>query len=68
MDYNDWVMSALLMQNKLHLHQACEAPCAQGAIKDFLGEYGLGHGAKKILEGNFDPNIGANMPALNHWL
>eukprot|EP00957_Ditylum_brightwellii_P068333 5187377-Ditylum_brightwellii.AAC.1 len=68
MDDDDQVMSALLMWNKLHLHRAWETPCTRGAIKDYLGEYGLGHGAKEILEGNFDSNIAANMPALNHWL
>eukprot|EP00957_Ditylum_brightwellii_P025308 1915101-Ditylum_brightwellii.AAC.1 len=68
MDDDDRVMSALLKRNKLHLHQAWETPCARRAIKDYLGEYGLGHGAKEILEGNFDPNIASNMPALNHWL
>eukprot|EP00957_Ditylum_brightwellii_P013801 1039838-Ditylum_brightwellii.AAC.1 len=67
MDDNNWVMSALLMQNKLHLHEAWETLYAQGAIKDYLGEYGRGHGAKEILEGKFDLNIAANMPALNHW-
>eukprot|EP00957_Ditylum_brightwellii_P131132 10001738-Ditylum_brightwellii.AAC.1 len=68
MDDNDRVMSALLKRNKLHLHQACETPCAWGIIKDYLGEYGLGHGAKEILEGNFDTNVASNMLALNHWL
>eukprot|EP00957_Ditylum_brightwellii_P187143 14253492-Ditylum_brightwellii.AAC.1 len=68
MDDNDWVMSALIKGNKLHLHKAWETPCAWGVIKDYLGEYGLGHRAKEILEGKFDPNIAANMPALNHWL
>eukprot|EP00957_Ditylum_brightwellii_P110267 8410140-Ditylum_brightwellii.AAC.1 len=35
MDDDDRVMSALLMRNKLHLHQAWETPCALGAIKDY---------------------------------
>eukprot|EP00957_Ditylum_brightwellii_P104328 7946634-Ditylum_brightwellii.AAC.1 len=68
MDDNDRVMSALLKRNKLHLHQAWETPCTQGAIKDYLGEYGLGHEAKEILEGKFYPNLAANMLAFNHWL
>ena len=68
MDDNDWVMSALLKRNKLYLHQAWETPCTQGKIKDCLGESGLGHESKEILEGKFDPNIASNMPALNHWL
>eukprot|EP00957_Ditylum_brightwellii_P189881 14455514-Ditylum_brightwellii.AAC.1 len=51
MDDNHRVMSTLLMQDKLHLHQAWETPCAQEVIKDYLGDYGLGNSAKEILEG-----------------
>eukprot|EP00957_Ditylum_brightwellii_P184979 14087451-Ditylum_brightwellii.AAC.1 len=51
MDDDNQVLSTLLLQNKLHLHQAWETPCAWVVIKDYLGDYGLGHGAKEILEG-----------------
>eukprot|EP00957_Ditylum_brightwellii_P152768 11628361-Ditylum_brightwellii.AAC.1 len=56
------------MQNKLHLHQAWETPCARGAIKDYFGNFGLGQGAQDILNGQFDPNLAENLPALNFWL
>eukprot|EP00957_Ditylum_brightwellii_P142610 10865673-Ditylum_brightwellii.AAC.1 len=45
-----------------------ETPCIRGTTKDYLEEYSLGQGANEILKGNFDPNIAANMPALNHCL
>eukprot|EP00957_Ditylum_brightwellii_P155289 11821602-Ditylum_brightwellii.AAC.1 len=66
-DDDDQVMSSLLVWNKLHLHQAWETPCTRGAIKDYLGKFGLGQGAQDILEGHFDPNLAENLPALNYW-
>eukprot|EP00957_Ditylum_brightwellii_P147225 11210449-Ditylum_brightwellii.AAC.1 len=67
-DDDNLVMSTLLMQNKFHLHQAWETSCARGAIKDYLGDFGLGQGAQDILDGQFDPNLAENLPALNFWL
>eukprot|EP00957_Ditylum_brightwellii_P057801 4383144-Ditylum_brightwellii.AAC.1 len=61
-------MSHLLLRNKLHLYQAWDTPCAQGPIKDFLGEHGLGQGIKYTIEGNFDPNLAKNLPKVNQWL
>eukprot|EP00957_Ditylum_brightwellii_P058634 4447223-Ditylum_brightwellii.AAC.1 len=67
-DDEDRVMLTLLRQNKLHLHQAWDTPCAHKEVKQYLGECGLGQGAQDIIKGNFDPNIAENLPALNHWL
>eukprot|EP00957_Ditylum_brightwellii_P185518 14124713-Ditylum_brightwellii.AAC.1 len=61
-------MSTLLRQNKLHLRQAWDTPCARGEVKQYLGDYGLGQGAQDIIEGNFNPSIAENLPVLNHWL
>eukprot|EP00957_Ditylum_brightwellii_P103509 7886698-Ditylum_brightwellii.AAC.1 len=58
----------VIPRNKLNLHQAWETPCAHGPIKNYLGHYGLGQGAQDILDNKFDPNIAANLPALNNWL
>jgi hypothetical protein len=67
--YNDdEVMSKLLRRNKLHLNQAWDTPCAQGPLRDYIGDNGLGVGSKDILDGNFDPNRSENLPAVNHWL
>eukprot|EP00957_Ditylum_brightwellii_P185721 14139790-Ditylum_brightwellii.AAC.1 len=65
---NKQVMATLLMQNKLHLHQAWETPYTRGAIKDYLGNFSLGQGAQDILNRQFDSNIAENLPALNFWL
>eukprot|EP00957_Ditylum_brightwellii_P081075 6166368-Ditylum_brightwellii.AAC.1 len=59
-------MLTLLRQNKLHLHQAWDTPCARGEVKHNLGDYGLGQGAQDIIEGKFDPNIAENLPVLSH--
>eukprot|EP00957_Ditylum_brightwellii_P164003 12486959-Ditylum_brightwellii.AAC.1 len=67
-DDDEQVMSTLLMQNKFHLHQTWETPCARGAIKDYLGDFDLGQGAQDILNGQCDLNIAENLPALNFWL
>eukprot|EP00957_Ditylum_brightwellii_P057943 4393295-Ditylum_brightwellii.AAC.1 len=67
-DDDEQVMSILLMQNKLYLHQAWEIPCARGAIKDYRGNFGLGQWAQDILNGQFDPNLAENLPALKFWL
>eukprot|EP00957_Ditylum_brightwellii_P183844 14003851-Ditylum_brightwellii.AAC.1 len=58
----------VLMYNKLHLHQACDIPCARGSIKDYLGHYSIGKGAKATVEGNFDPNVASNLSEVNQWL
>eukprot|EP00957_Ditylum_brightwellii_P080065 6089553-Ditylum_brightwellii.AAC.1 len=64
---NDYqVMSMLLKHNKLHLHQSYDTSCASDQIKDYTGPYGLSAGAKDILKGNFDSNIAANLPTVNH--
>eukprot|EP00957_Ditylum_brightwellii_P004673 355206-Ditylum_brightwellii.AAC.1 len=61
-------MSTLLMCNKLHLHQAWNALCACGPIKDYVGDYGISSGAKATIEGNFDPNVVSNWSEVNQWL
>eukprot|EP00957_Ditylum_brightwellii_P111512 8505636-Ditylum_brightwellii.AAC.1 len=61
-------MSTLLLQNKLHLHQAYDTPCASRNIKDYIAKYSLVDGAKDIFDRNFDPNIAANLPSVNKWL
>eukprot|EP00957_Ditylum_brightwellii_P181945 13861732-Ditylum_brightwellii.AAC.1 len=61
-------MSKLISRNKLYLHQAWETLFAQGPLKDYIGEYGLGRGNTEIIEGNFDPNKSENIPAVNYWL
>eukprot|EP00957_Ditylum_brightwellii_P052589 3987629-Ditylum_brightwellii.AAC.1 len=68
LDDEDKVVLTLLKQNKLHLHQAWDTPCARGEVKQYLGDSGLGQDAQDIIEGNFDPNIAENLPVLNHWL
>eukprot|EP00957_Ditylum_brightwellii_P102930 7844760-Ditylum_brightwellii.AAC.1 len=61
-DDDEEVMSHLLFRNKLHLHQALDTLCAKGLIKDYIGEYGISQGEKDVIEGNFDPNVAANLP------
>eukprot|EP00957_Ditylum_brightwellii_P097123 7396728-Ditylum_brightwellii.AAC.1 len=61
-------MSKLLLRNKLHLNQAWDTPCATGLLRNYIGEYGLGAGAKDIINGNFDPNKSENHPIINYWL
>eukprot|EP00957_Ditylum_brightwellii_P203280 15333998-Ditylum_brightwellii.AAC.1 len=60
---SDDIMDHLITRNKLHLHQAWETPFANGPLKEYVGEYGLGQGANEILEGDFDPNKSKNIPA-----
>eukprot|EP00957_Ditylum_brightwellii_P111022 8467148-Ditylum_brightwellii.AAC.1 len=59
-------MAKLISQYKLHFHQLWETPFAQGPLKDYIGEYGLGKGATEIIEGNFDQNKSENIPAVNY--
>eukprot|EP00957_Ditylum_brightwellii_P202177 15328951-Ditylum_brightwellii.AAC.1 len=61
-------MDHLITCNKLHSHQAWETPFVNGALKEYVGEYGLGQGANEILEGDFDPNKSKNIPAVNYWV
>eukprot|EP00957_Ditylum_brightwellii_P151952 11570834-Ditylum_brightwellii.AAC.1 len=61
-------MSRLLLQNKLHLHQAFNILLALGPPKDYIREHGMGEGEREILDGHFDPNAEVNLPAVNHWL
>eukprot|EP00957_Ditylum_brightwellii_P026032 1968354-Ditylum_brightwellii.AAC.1 len=61
-------MTRLLRRNQLHLHQAWDTPFANGLLKEYIGNYGLGHGAQDILDGNVDPNVADNLPAVNVWL
>eukprot|EP00957_Ditylum_brightwellii_P074341 5648239-Ditylum_brightwellii.AAC.1 len=60
---DDEVMSRLLRHNQLHLHQAWDTPFANGPLKEYIGDYGLGSGAQDILDGNFDTNVANNLPA-----
>eukprot|EP00957_Ditylum_brightwellii_P025632 1937935-Ditylum_brightwellii.AAC.1 len=62
------VMSTLLQQNKLRLNKAWETPCAYGPLKDYIENFGLGQGAKDVLDRNFDPNKSENLSAVNFWL
>eukprot|EP00957_Ditylum_brightwellii_P039267 2970804-Ditylum_brightwellii.AAC.1 len=64
-DDGNKVMSTLLLQNKVHLNKAWETLCAHGPLKDYIGDYGLGQGAKDVLDGNFDLNKSENPPAVN---
>eukprot|EP00957_Ditylum_brightwellii_P121439 9261497-Ditylum_brightwellii.AAC.1 len=59
----DKVMSHLIEQNKLHLHQAFNTSFATPAMQRCIGKYGTGKGAKDILVGDFDLNIQENLPA-----
>eukprot|EP00957_Ditylum_brightwellii_P066332 5035385-Ditylum_brightwellii.AAC.1 len=61
-------MEALLQQNSLHLHQSFDTSFAEGPLKEYIGEFGLGLGADNILHGRFDPNKLENIPAINYWL
>eukprot|EP00957_Ditylum_brightwellii_P177400 13512634-Ditylum_brightwellii.AAC.1 len=65
-DDSDNIMDHLLTCNKLHLHQAWETPFTTGPLKEYIGNYGLGQGATKILEEDFDPNKNKNIPAVNY--
>eukprot|EP00957_Ditylum_brightwellii_P191703 14594047-Ditylum_brightwellii.AAC.1 len=67
-DDQDKVMSCQLLQNKLHLHQAFNTPLALGLLKDYIRKHSMGKGAREILDGNFDPNVEGNLPAVNHCL
>eukprot|EP00957_Ditylum_brightwellii_P198292 15110163-Ditylum_brightwellii.AAC.1 len=67
-DDDNQVMPTFLLQNKLHLHQKYDTTCAIGNVKGYIDKYGLGNGTKDILDRNFDPNINANLPAVNQWL
>eukprot|EP00957_Ditylum_brightwellii_P119162 9089580-Ditylum_brightwellii.AAC.2 len=67
-DDMDEIMTKLISQNKLHLHQVWETPFAQGPLKDYIDDYGLGKGVTEIIEGNFDPNKSKNILAVNYWL
>eukprot|EP00957_Ditylum_brightwellii_P105659 8057534-Ditylum_brightwellii.AAC.1 len=58
---DDEVMSRLLRCNQLHLHQAWDTPFANGPLKEYSSNYGLGSGAQDILDGNFDPNVANNL-------
>eukprot|EP00957_Ditylum_brightwellii_P078117 5938669-Ditylum_brightwellii.AAC.1 len=60
---NDEVMTRLLCRNQLHLHQAWDTPFANGPLKEYIGDYGLGRGAQDILDGKFDHNVADNLPA-----
>eukprot|EP00957_Ditylum_brightwellii_P043156 3270377-Ditylum_brightwellii.AAC.1 len=60
---DDEVTARLLLCNKLHLHQVWDTLFANGPLKEYIGEYGIGVGAQDILEGNFDPNLECNLPA-----
>eukprot|EP00957_Ditylum_brightwellii_P097422 7420146-Ditylum_brightwellii.AAC.1 len=64
----DEVIAQLLLCNKLHLHQVWDMPCPYGPLKDYIGDYGIGSGAKDILDENFDPNVASSLPTVNYWL
>eukprot|EP00957_Ditylum_brightwellii_P063263 4801336-Ditylum_brightwellii.AAC.1 len=57
-------MSILLKQNNLHLHQAFDTPFTSRLLKDCIGNFSIGEGAQKILDGDFDPILEENLPAL----
>eukprot|EP00957_Ditylum_brightwellii_P193878 14764789-Ditylum_brightwellii.AAC.1 len=61
-------MSRLLRHNQLHLHQAWDTPFANGPLKEYISNYGLGSGAQDILDGNLNPNVANKLPAVNFWL
>eukprot|EP00957_Ditylum_brightwellii_P168877 12854281-Ditylum_brightwellii.AAC.1 len=61
-------MSRLLRRDQLHLHQAWDTPFANGLLKEYIGNCGLGSGVQDILGGNFNPNVATNLPAVNFWL
>eukprot|EP00957_Ditylum_brightwellii_P145660 11090358-Ditylum_brightwellii.AAC.1 len=61
-------MARLLRHNQLHLHQAWDIPFANGPLKEYIINYGLGSSAQDILDGNFDPNVANNLPAVTFWL
>eukprot|EP00957_Ditylum_brightwellii_P020738 1563602-Ditylum_brightwellii.AAC.1 len=65
---NDNIIEVLIRRNSLHLHQSFDTPFAEGPLKEYIGESGLGQGADDILNGRFDPNKLENMPAVNYWL
>eukprot|EP00957_Ditylum_brightwellii_P030514 2311283-Ditylum_brightwellii.AAC.1 len=67
-DNSDDMMDHLITCNKLYLHQAWETPFANGPLKEYVGEYGLGQGTTEILEGGVYPNKSKNIPAVNYWL
>eukprot|EP00957_Ditylum_brightwellii_P162553 12378648-Ditylum_brightwellii.AAC.1 len=67
-DDSDDIMDRLITCNKLHLHQTWETPFANGPLKEYIGEYGLGQGANEILEGDFNPNKSENIPDVIYWL
>eukprot|EP00957_Ditylum_brightwellii_P155680 11851627-Ditylum_brightwellii.AAC.1 len=61
-------MSRLLRRNQLHLHQVWDTPFANGPLKEYIGNYGLGSGAQDILDSNFDPNVTNNLLVVNFLL
>eukprot|EP00957_Ditylum_brightwellii_P078116 5938668-Ditylum_brightwellii.AAC.1 len=60
---NNKVMTRLLRCNQLHLHQAWDTPFANGQLKQYIRDYGLGRSAQDILDGKFDHNVADNLPA-----
>eukprot|EP00957_Ditylum_brightwellii_P120895 9220547-Ditylum_brightwellii.AAC.1 len=68
MDDQDEIMSTLIKQNKLQLHQSFDNPLATQTIQEYIGENGTGHGVKEILDGNFGPNQFDNLSAVNYWI
>eukprot|EP00957_Ditylum_brightwellii_P157109 11957648-Ditylum_brightwellii.AAC.1 len=61
-------MSKLLFRNKLHLNQAYDTSFARGPLKQYSGDYGLGHSTEEVLNREFDVNDMENLPAVNYWL
>eukprot|EP00957_Ditylum_brightwellii_P065037 4933454-Ditylum_brightwellii.AAC.1 len=50
----DKMMAKLIDYNKLHLQQAFDTPFARPEIQNYIGEFGIGKGTKKIINGNFE--------------
>eukprot|EP00957_Ditylum_brightwellii_P132781 10124936-Ditylum_brightwellii.AAC.2 len=68
LDDQDEVIFTLVKRNKLHLHQVFDTPFVRPDMQDCIGEYGTAEGAKEILEGTYDLNKFAHLPAMNHWI
>eukprot|EP00957_Ditylum_brightwellii_P143519 10933862-Ditylum_brightwellii.AAC.1 len=65
LDDKDEIMSTLVKQNKLHLHQAFDTSFAKPDMKNYISEYGTAEGTKDIPAGNLNPNKFDNLPAVN---